>query len=202
MNLRIATLADVPAIERLIEDSAIALSRGFYSEEQARALTDQVFGVDTQLIADATYVVIEDDGVIVAAGGWSRRDTLYGGDAAKKSNSESNTGSGTGPPIAPAFDDALDPAVDAARIRAFFVASSHARRGLGSRLMEHCAAAAWHAGFRTLTLVATLPGVPLYLTFDFVADERIDVTLADDVRASLVRMTRPLTGPRLRTVDP
>lgn len=188
MNLRLATHADIPAIERLIEDSAIVLSRGFYDDEQARALTDQVFGVDTQLIADGTYVVIEDDGAIVAAGGWSRRDTLYGGDAAKPST----------------IDPLLDPAVDAARIRAFFVASSHARRGLGSRLMGHCAAAAWDAGFRALTLVATLPGVPLYRTFGFVADERIELTIeltiTENVEVSLVRMTRPLDGPLLRPI--
>ena len=183
MIVRPARMGDVPAIEALIADSGIALSRGFYSDVEARALTAEVFGVDTQLIVDGTYFVIEDAidhaPAIVAAGGWSRRGTLFGSDALKKS----------------APDPLLDAAVDPARIRAFFVASTHARRGLGSRLMEHCARAAWDAGFRRLTLMATLPGVPLYRAFGFTVEERIDLTLAKDVRVALVRMARPLDGP-------
>jgi GNAT superfamily N-acetyltransferase len=199
---RAATRADIPAIEALIVDSALALSRGFYTQAQAVALTEQVFGVDTRLIDDGSYFVIEDpvdDGIdhepaIVASGGWSRRGTLFGGDAMKTSvKTAAKTAATT-----PAIDPLLDPAIDPARIRAFFVASTHARRGLGSRLMEHCAAAAWHAGFRRLTLMATLPGVPLYRVFGFVADERIELALAGGVRAALVRMSCPLDGPTLR----
>ena len=185
MNLRAATRADIPAIEALIRDSAIALSRGFYTDTQAAALTAQVFGVDTQLIDDGTYFVIDDDDRIVASGGWSRRGTLFGGDRVKHAHG----GAGC--------DPLLDPACDPARIRAFFVASRHARRGLGSRLIRHCAAAAWDAGFRRLTLAATMPGVPLYEAFGFVADAHFAVTLADGARAPLVTMSRPLHAPTL-----
>jgi len=197
MILRAATMADIPAIEALIADSGIALSRGFYSDAEAAALTAEVFGVDTQLIADGTYFVIEEvtDGAvnpaIVASGGWSRRGTLFGSDAMK--NAPTSTSTSTSDPIDPLLDAAVDPA----RIRAFFVASTHARHGLGSRLMEHCAAAAWHAGFRRLTLMATLPGVPLYRVFGFVVEERIALSLTAGVRAALVRMSRPLDGPTL-----
>lgn len=182
MILRDATLADVPAIERLIRESGIALSRGYYSAEQARAMADLMFGVDTQLIVDGTYSLIEADGAIVAAGGWSHRRTLYGSDAVKS-----------------VIDPLLDPAIDPARIRAFFVAPSHARRGLASRLMEHCATAAWQAGFRKLTLLSTLAGEPLYRTFGFVADERIAVTLANGMPVAGIVMSRPLDGPVLRS---
>jgi len=184
--LREATMADIPAIEALIVDSGIALSRGFYTDVEAAAITAEVFGVDTQLIVDRTYFVI-DDGVvddgpgIVAAGGWSRRGTLFGSDGTKTD----------------AVDPLLDATSDPARIRAFFVASTHARRGLGSRLMEHCARAAWVAGFRRLTLMATLPGVPLYRVFGFAAEERIELALKDGVRVALVRMSRALDGPTL-----
>jgi GNAT superfamily N-acetyltransferase len=179
MILRAATMADIPVIEALIVDSGIALSRGFYDDAAARAITDEIFGVDTQLIVDGTYFVIEDDGVIVAAGGWSRRGTLFGSD---------DTKTGT-------VDPPLDAAIDPARIRAFFVASTHARRGLGSRLMEHCAGAAWQAGFRRLTLMATLPGIPLYRVFGFVEDESIELALTGGIRVGLVRMSRVLDGP-------
>jgi GNAT superfamily N-acetyltransferase len=178
--LRVATTDDMSELEVLVEDSGIALSRGFYSDAQARAITDEVYGVDSQLLRDRTYFVIEDGGAIVASGGWSRRATLYGGDQTK----------GAEP------DPLLDPHTDPARIRAFFVASSHARRGLGSQLMRHSAAAAWAAGFRELTLVATLPGVPLYEKFGFVREDRVDIVCAG-VPLSLINMSRPLPRPEL-----
>ncbi len=181
-TLRLATRADVPALAALIAASGVALSRGFYDDAQAAAITAQVFGVDTQLIDDGTYVVVvEAAGAIVACGGWSRRGTLFGADHAK----------GDGP------DPLLDPARDAARIRAFFVAPSHARRGFGSRLLRHCADAAWQAGFRRLTLVATMPGVPLYRAFGFAVDEEFALPLDGGLSVALARMSRPLATPSL-----
>lgn len=186
MILRTATPADVPPLTTLIADAGIALSRGFYDEEQATAITRQVFGVDTQLIADGTYFVVEEDGGLVACGGWSRRGTLFGSDHAKAAHGSGDAGDP---------DPLLDPHRDAARIRAFFVAPAHARRGLGSRLMTHCAAEAWAAGFRRLTLVSTMPGEPLYHAFGFMVDERFDLHLADGVRVPLATMSRPLADP-------
>ncbi|MEO8937935.1 MAG: GNAT family N-acetyltransferase [Burkholderiaceae bacterium] len=188
MILRPATLSDVPALDVLIVDSGIALSRGFYSDGQAQAITRQIFGVDTQLIHDGSYFVIEDDGMLVACGGWSRRGTLFGRDHAMGAH-------GSGDSAWP--DPLLDPAVDAARIRAFFVAPGQARRGLGSRLMRHCAAEAWHAGFRGLTLVGTMPGVPLYEAFGFAVDERFDLPLESGIRVPLATMSRALPRPAL-----
>jgi GNAT superfamily N-acetyltransferase len=176
MKLRLATHADRSALDALIATSGVVLSRGFYDDAQAHAITEQVFGVDTQLIEDGTYFVVEDEGALLAAGGWSRRGTLFGGDRTK----------GAGP------DPLLDPDRDAARIRAFFVAPGHARRGLGSRLMTRCMADAWAAGFRRMTLAATLPGEPLYRSFGFVADRRFDLTLAGGIVVTLVEMSRAL----------
>ena len=136
-QLRLALPADVPAMEALIARSGIELSAGFYSEAQAAAVTRYVFGVDSQLVEDQTYFLIEQDGEVVACGGWSKRNTLFGGDQTK-----------TGP------DPLLDPAREAARIRAFFVAPHMARRGLGRQLMAHCSAQAAQAGFTTLELAA------------------------------------------------
>src|SRR5262249_48777516 len=146
MRLRAAEFADVPALQALIVRSARALSAGFYTPEQAEASIRYVFGVDSQLLHDHTYFLIEEGGEIVACGGWSRRRTLFGGDQAK-----------SGP------DPLLDPATEPARIRAFFVDPGMARRGLGRRLLDACVEAASAAGFRALELVSTLPGEPLYL---------------------------------------
>jgi GNAT superfamily N-acetyltransferase len=118
LTLRAACTHDLPAIEALIARSARALSAGFYTEAQVASLLRHVFGVDTQLVRDGTYYVIEttSDG-LAAAGGWSRRRTLYGGDRMKQAD-----------------DPLLDPDRDPARIRAFFVHPAWARRGLGRQL--------------------------------------------------------------------
>jgi len=168
-------MVDVPQLETLIARSGRELSAGYYTAAQAEAITRHVFGVDTQLIADQTYFVIEREHQIVACGGWSMRRTLFGGDRAK-----------AGP------DPLLDPATEPARIRAFFVAPDMARRGLGTLLMKQCVMEAGAAGFRTLELVSTLPGEPLYLASAFTVVERFELELPHAVRVPVSRMRRIL----------
>jgi GNAT superfamily N-acetyltransferase len=170
---RIATLDDVPALRALIAASARGLSDGFYTPEQVEAALTHVFGVDTQLIVDRTYFVIDAADGPAAAGGWSARRTLFGGDQMKS-----------------AEDARLDPAVEPARIRAFFVHPRWARRGLAGKLYAECARAAWAAGFRTLELMATRPGEPFYATLGFAVMERVELTLPGDVRVPFARMRR------------
>jgi GNAT superfamily N-acetyltransferase len=176
-ELRLATPADVPALRRLIEASVRGLSAGYYTKAQVESALRYVFGPDSQLIADRTYYVITDErGELVAAGGWGRRRTLHGGDQMKAAD-----------------DPLLDPATDAARIRAFFVHPAWARRGLARRLFERCAADAFTAGFRSLELMATLPGEPLYRALGFEPRDRSAAALPDGEVLAIVRMTRPLT---------
>jgi GNAT superfamily N-acetyltransferase len=174
--VRPATSRDIPALTALIDASVRGLSTGYYGAEQIDASLRHMFGVDSQLIGDGTYYVIEDAAAIVAGGGWSARRTLFGGDQFKEGE-----------------DTHLDPATDAARIRAFFVHPSQARRGLGRRLFTRCAAEAWAAGFRRLELVATLPGVPLYEALGFTAVRPIIVLLPGGVEIETVLMGRPLS---------
>ena len=173
--LRRATTADVPAIQALIGDAVRGLSAAWYDAAQVESSLRHVFGVDTQLVADGTYYVVESERAIVAAGGWSARRTLYGGDQHKT-----------------AEDLRLDPATEAARIRAFFVHPDWARRGLGRRLFAACEEAAGASGFRAFELVATLPGEPLYAALGFVARESVTVPLPDGLTLPCVRMTRPI----------
>jgi GNAT superfamily N-acetyltransferase len=174
--LRPAHARDVPALESLIPRSAQALQAGHYSPAQIAGALGSVFGVDRQLIADGTYFLVEEGAAVVGCGGWSRRRTLFGGDAAR----------GAG-------DDALlDPASDPARIRAFFVDPGRARRGIGALLLRHCERAAAAAGFRSLELVATLAGEPLYAAHGFVAGERFDVALDNGLPLPVVRMAKAL----------
>ena len=175
LAVRRAVPVDVPALQALIAESARALSVGFYAPAQIEAAVAHVFGVDTQLVADGTYYVIDAPDGPAAAGGWSRRRTLFGGDQMKGAD-----------------DPLLDPATEDARIRAFFVHPRWARRGLARRLYAACAAAARDAGFRGLALMATLPGVPLYEALGFAPLERVTVRLPGDVDVEFVRMRRDL----------
>ena len=162
-------------MEALIRRSGIELSKGFYSDQQAAAITRHVFGVDTQLVADGTFFVVEREGRILACGGWSKRATLFGGDQTKR-----------GP------DPLLDPVTQSARIRAFFVDPSVPRQGLGRMLMEHCEREAAAAGFRTMELAATMPGVPLYRACGFAIEEDFAVALPDNVSVPLSRMRKQI----------
>ena len=174
-RLRLAQPMDVPAIQELIARSARGLSAAYYTQEQTEAAIRYVFGVDSQLIADQTYYLIESERRPVACGGWSRRRSLFGGDQTK-----------TGP------DPLLDPAADPARVRAFFVDPRMARQGLGRQLINECVKAAMRGGFRAIELASTLPGEPLYLASGFIVVERFDLTLPGEVRLPLARMRREL----------
>ena len=176
-SIRPAVSDDVPALNPLIQASARALSAGYYTPAQIEAAIRFVFGVDSNLISDRSYLVVEEASRIVGCGGWSRRRTLYGGDQRP-----------VGEP------DWLDPTVDAARIRAFFVAPGHARRGIGRLLLDACTAAARAAGFRRLQLMATLPGIPLYAAGGFRELERVTDRLPDGTSIEFVRMERDITG--------
>ena len=173
VRIRKATLADVPAIKQLIATSARALGAGDYTAEQIEAALLGAWGVDTELIRDETYFVGEVDDELVLCGGWSRRATLFGGDAYDRRESR-----------------LLDPRTEAARIRAFFVHPKWARQGLGSRLLALCEHEARAAGFVAAELVATLPGERLYARHGYVATERRTGTLPGNVSIVFVSMRR------------
>ncbi|HTE02302.1 MAG TPA: GNAT family N-acetyltransferase [Mucilaginibacter sp.] len=172
---RLATFEDVPMLQQLIEQSVRGLSEGYYTPKQVESAIKYVFGVDSQLLIDGTYYIAESDEGIIACGGWSRRNTLYGGDQHKD--------------IA---DPLLNPATDAARIRAFFVSPGHARQGIGRMMIDLCEAAAGDYGFTRMELGATLPGVPLYEAMGYSAVQRIDVPLPDGEIMGIVKMEKRL----------
>ena len=170
----------MPELRRLIEASVLGLQAGDYSPAQLERALQGVYGVDTQLIADGTYFVVEAPGgnaatTIVGCGGWSRRKTLYGGDQ-----------------WAQREDALLDPARDAAKIRAFFVHPNWARRGIGGLILEACEAAAREAGFRRLEMGATLTGVPFYRAKGYVEVEQAEVPLGDGATLPIVRMAKEI----------
>ena len=179
LRFRLAIPADTFRLQSLIEQSVRTLSVGYYTAAQIESALRFVFGPDTQLIADQTYYVVEGEaGQLLAAGGWSRRRTLFGGDQMKDADN----------PV-------LDTTKDAARIRAFFVHPSWSGRGLGRELFDRCATDAMRAGFRRVELMATLPGEPFYRALGFTELDRSTVSLPDGQDIAVVRMTRSLALP-------
>lgn len=164
---------DVPALLPLIAAATAELQKGFLDEAQIRS-SRAIMGLDTQLVEDGTYYVVESGGVLAGCGGWSRRATLYGGDHS-------------------AGRDAalLDPARDPARIRAMYTRPDFARRGVGRLVLARCEEAAAAEGFRSLELMATLAGRPLYASAGFEVVEDV-VEAAGGVPVPLVRMRKAL----------
>jgi GNAT superfamily N-acetyltransferase len=178
-SIRKAVSSDVPVLSALIDASVRGLQAGDYTPTQIESALVTVFGVDSQLIADGTYFVVEaklpDCTTIAGCGGWSKRKTLYG--------SDHWTGR---------EDELLDPRVDAAKIRAFFVHPTWARRGVGSLILKTCEDAAMAAGFTRCEMGATLTGVKLFGAKGYVALENISVPLKNGEGLPVVRMVKQL----------
>ena len=177
-QIRIAGEDDIPALHRLIEASVRGLQAGDYTPAQIEGALGTVLGLDTQLIRDRTYFLVEAeniDGTITLAGcgGWSKRKTLFGSDGASVREPE-----------------LLNPQTDAAKVRAIFVHPDFARRGLGSLILAHVEAAAEAAGFRHFEMGSTLTGVPLYRLKGYVEVERIAVPLRNGEALPVVKMVK------------
>ncbi len=170
---RLATEADLPALHALMDAAIAGPLSAFLTPAQVEA-SRMIMGVDSQLIADRTYFLIEVDGVAAGCGGWSWRITTYGGDHT--------------PGRQPAL---LTPGVDAARVRAMYTHPVFLRRGIGRMILGLCEGAARAEGYDRVELVATMGGEPLYLAAAYVEIERFE----DDrggVPVPLVRMGKLL----------
>jgi GNAT superfamily N-acetyltransferase len=173
--IRKATLEDREAIRKLIAASARGLSQNDYSEQQIEAALHGVFGVDSQLIEDETYFVADSSGALVGCGGWSKRRTIFGGDEYVSRDSSE-----------------LDPETEPAKIRAFFVHPQFARRGIARAILTACENEAKAAGFRSLELIATLPGLPLYRACGYEGTAPVEYEASGGLKMQFVPMRKKL----------
>jgi GNAT superfamily N-acetyltransferase len=167
--------SEVDRLQDLIRRSARGLGAGFYSHQQIESAVRYVYGVDSTLIEDGTYFEAFIGARLAGCGGWSQRDSLYGGDQRPAGSSA-----------------LLRPGIDAARIRAFFIEPEFARQGVATALYQRCVCEAKSAGYTRLALAATLPGVPFYRSLGFESDGEAEEHLPDGVRITFVRMSRSI----------
>ncbi len=168
---RRATREDLPPLRVLMDAAISELQMPFLTSLQIES-SRTIMGLDTQLIDDGTYFVVEADGVMAGCGGWSRRATLYGGDHTPGRQA-----------------DRLDPAHDAAKVRAMYTHPRFARRGIGRMILSLCEEAAKADGFSLVELMATMAGEPLYRACGYQPKERIE-DRRGGVPVPLVRMEK------------
>lgn len=173
---RIAGMDDLPVLHALMGRAIARLQHGFLTPEQVRA-SHKVMGLDSQLVRDGTYFLIEQDGVPAGCGGWSFRATLYGGDDS----------------VVAREPQRLDPATGAAaKVRAMYTDPDFARRGVGRLLLGLCEGAARDAGFATVEMMATMAGVPLYRAAGYQPVREVNSAPIDGVTVPLLLMSKPL----------
>lgn len=152
---RLARREDLDALRTLMNAAISELQKPFLTVSQI-ASSRAIMGLDTQLVDDGTYFIVEADGELAGCGGWSRRATLYGGDQSPGRSAAS-----------------LDPAKDAARVRAMYTHPRHTRKGVGRLILSLCEQAARAEGFKRVELMATMSGAPLYRACGYVASEQV-----------------------------
>lgn len=177
-EIKCATRQDLPNIKQLMDFSIKILQKPFLDERQIQA-SFEVMGLDTQLIDDGTYFCVwtrnENVKTLVGCGGWSLRQTLYGGNHSKGRSAKK-----------------LNPRNDAARIRAMYTHPDWARRGIGRLILNTCEQAARDAGFKRAQMMATMAGVPLYKACGY-AEVKFHTDIASDgTEIPLLIMSKPL----------
>jgi GNAT superfamily N-acetyltransferase len=172
---RLARRDDLPALTALMNAAISELQKPFLTAEQINA-SRSIMGLDTQLVDDGTYFIIEQGGVLAGCGGWSRRATLYGGDHTFGRNAA-----------------LLDPARDAARVRAMYTHPDFTRRGVGRLILALCEDAARNEGFTTVELMATMAGEPLYRACGYQPVESV-IEETGGAHVPLLRMRKNLAG--------
>lgn len=174
LKLRLAVPEDLPALRDLMSAAIGELLNPFLSPQEVAA-SFEIMGLDSQLVADGTYFLVEEEGALAGCGGWSRRSTLFGGDHS-------------------AGRDAalLDPARDAARVRAMYTHPDHVRKGVGRLILDACESAAAGEGFARCEMAATLAGEPLYQACGYREIERFSAPTSGGIEVPLVRMGKAL----------
>jgi len=158
ITLRKATPADRPAVDRLLAAVYPQMLAADYSAEVLRIAHPLIARSNPDLLASGTYHLVEDSGVLVSVGGWSR-----------------------GYPTA-------QNAGDTGHVRHVATHPDHLHRGHAARIMHHVLAEAQAAGFARLECLSTVTARRFYAGMGFRAQTEIDADIGGGVTFPAVKM--------------
>ena len=169
---RIATLADIPAIQKLMQLSIDQLLGPLLTRNQLEASFESM-GLDDQLVKDNTYFMIFSKKEFIGCGGWSNRKTLFGGNHTPNRDNKF-----------------LNPKKDSARIRAMYTHPDWIRMGVGTMVMNLGEEAAKQLGFKKCELMATQSGFLLYKARGYEPIENILYRSISGKTVPMIRMEK------------
>lgn len=171
---RFAREVDLPELKIVMDRAMKQFLPKFLSAEQVIA-SYEIMGIDSLLIADETYFMVFCNDELAGCGGWSRRETLFGGDHTVGRNPRK-----------------LHPKCEPARVRAMYTDPNFARKGVGRLILNLCEQAALSEGFKTCELAATAPGVPLYNACGYITVKAWNEITSDGTPVPLTLMEKKL----------
>jgi GNAT superfamily N-acetyltransferase len=171
--IRPAELAELPALYDLAERSVMGLLGSHYSATQLEAgRAAHLYEIETELVADGTYYVLDVDGRLVGGSGWS---------ASGRFHPPGSTGS---------FGHAVESGT--ATMRATYVDPAWTRRGFASLLAQVTETAATIAGFRRFEALCTPMSEAVRLRLGYHVHERVKVPIRGDVHWDAAVMRKEL----------
>jgi len=175
---RLAQVSDLKAIGELMLAAITENMKAYLSQEQIEAAKESM-GIDSSLIEDQTYFVIETNikgkDTIIACGGWGKRKTLFGGNHTE------------------GRDDSLsDPKTDPARVRAMYTHPRWVRKGIGAQLIRLAENAARNYGFKQIELGSTIAGHEFYLKQGYRDIEKYERRSDNGAIDTIIKMRKSL----------
>lgn len=164
-RIDVATRADRPEVARLLAASYPVLLKPDYPAEVLTAALPHVTAPQDALLNSGTYYMVRDqEGIAVGAGGWTR---------ARPGN---------------------EPARDAVtgHIRHVVTDPNRQREGIGRALMAHIFQTARTAGIQTLECYSTLNARAFYAAFGFEEIKEFTLQVGPGVRFPSVHMIAPI----------
>lgn len=156
--LRTATPQDRPAVDRLLAAVYPTMLAADYPAETLRIAHPLIARSNPDLLASGTYHLIEDDGVLVSVGGWSR-----GYPTAKNAS-------------------------DTGHVRHVATHPDHLHKGHAARIMRRVLQEAEAAGFARLECLSTVTAQKFYAGMGFRTTSKVDADIGGGVTFPAMKM--------------
>jgi GNAT superfamily N-acetyltransferase len=164
LTVRVAGAADLSAIDALLARAYPRLLKADYPPSTLVLAVPLISRANPRLIASGNYYVVEEEGTVVGAGGWTRS--------------------------APAGRPRRVPPRATGHVRHVVTDDTRTRRGIGRALMTRILDEARADGVRVLECLSTRTAVPFYAACGFTELGPVDVALAPGIEFAAVHMAR------------